>query len=182
MCDAATMALESVPGNSLEGQRDRHAVPARSRGREHVRMTAAEVRGFLAEPHTMIVATHGASGFPHQVAMFYVMDGESPAFWSYRRAQKIVNIQRDPRVSCLVESGKNYQELVGVLLTGLARVTTDPEVIERTWRLLTEKYSGPVTPTDMANFQRQAGKRCVVTLEVTRVTSWDHHKLPPRRH
>jgi PPOX class probable F420-dependent enzyme len=145
-------------------------------------MSPAETASFLAGPHTMVVATSGAGGFPHQVAMFYVMDGENPAFWSYRRAQKIRNIERDPRVSCLVEAGAGYHELRGVLLTGHAHISTDPAVIERTWRRLTEKYTGPVTDDDLASFQGQAGKRCVVTVEVSRVTSWDHRKLPPGRH
>jgi hypothetical protein len=114
--------------------------------------------------------------------MFYVMDGGNPVFWSYRRAQKIVNIERDPQVSCLVEDGTDYRDLRGVLLAGRARLSVDPAVIERTARLLSEKYTGPVTPSDLANFRRQAAKRCVVTVEVERVTSWDHRKLPPGRH
>jgi PPOX class probable F420-dependent enzyme len=142
-------------------------------------MTPAEVAEFMAGPRTMILATHGTAGFPHQVAMFYVMDGANPAFWSYRKAQKIVNIERDSQVSCLAEEGTGHRELRGVLLTGHARISTDPAVIERTWRQLREKYAGPVTTADLANFHRQADKRCIVTVEVTRVTSWDHRKLPP---
>jgi PPOX class probable F420-dependent enzyme len=156
--------------------------PADTRRRAHVQMTPGEVADFLDSPLTMVLATHGAAGFPHQVAMFYVMDGGNPVFWSYRRAQKIVNIERDPRVSCLVEDGADYRELRGVLLAGRARLSVDPAVIERTARLLAEKYTGPVTPDDLANFQRQAAKRCVVTVEVERVTSWDHRKLPPGQH
>jgi PPOX class probable F420-dependent enzyme len=143
-------------------------------------MSPAEVASYLAAPRTMIIATHGPDGFPHQVAVFYVMDGDRPAFWSYRKAQKIVNMQRDPRVSCLVEGGGDHQELRGVLLTGHAGISLDPAVIERTWRRLTEKYRGPITPAELANFQRQAHKRCVVTVQVDQVVSWDHHKMPPR--
>lgn len=166
---------------------DRPAVSSRATAsgtlrREHVRMSPAEVADYLAGPRTMIVATNGVGGFPHQVAMFYVMAGPNPVFWSYRRAQKIVNIERDPRVSCLVEEGTDYRGLRGVLLTGNARVSLDPDVIEKTWRQLTEKYTGPITEPDLANFRRQADKRCVVTVEVTRVTSWDHRKLPPGKH
>ena len=171
-----------LPGDGVAIQPNRHAGGPGARRREHVRMSPAEVADFLADPRTMIVATHGAAGFPHQVAMFYVLDGENPAFWSYRRAQKVVNIERDPRVSCLVEDGASYQELRGVLLTGHARISTDPEVIEKTWRQLTEKYTGPITEADLASFRRQADKRCVVTVEVNHVASWDHRRLPPGKH
>jgi PPOX class probable F420-dependent enzyme len=143
-------------------------------------MSPAEVASYLAAPRTMIVATHGPGGFPHQVVVFYVMDGRRPAFWSYRKAQKIVNMQRDPRVSCLVEDGADYRELRGVQLAGQARISLDPAVIEDTWRRLTGKYRGPITAAELANFQRQAHKRCVVTVEVDRVISWDHRNMPPQ--
>ena len=156
--------------------------PAGARRREHVRMSPAQVRAYLDGPHTMIVATNGVGGFPHQVAVFYIMDGDNPLFWSYRKAQKIVNIGRDSRVSCLVETGVDYRELRGVLLTGRAHVSAEPAVVEHTWRRLTEKYSGPITPADVANFQRQADKRCVVAVEVAGLVTWDHSKLPAGRH
>jgi PPOX class probable F420-dependent enzyme len=146
-----------------------------ARRRAHVQMSPAEVAGFLDSPLTMVLATPGAAGFPHQAAMFYVMDGSNPVFWSYRRSQKIVNIERDPRVSCLVEDGADYRELRGVLLAGHARLSVDPGDIERTARLLAEKYTGPVTPGDLANFRRQADKRCVVTVDVVRRASQTRH-------
>jgi PPOX class probable F420-dependent enzyme len=143
-------------------------------------MSPAEVASYLAAPRTMVVATHGPGGFPHQVAVFYITDGERLAFWSYRKAQKVTNIQRDPRVSCLVEDGTDHRELRGVLLVGHAHVSLDPAEIERTWRRLTAKYQGPISPADLANFQRQAGKRCAVTVDVQRIVSWDHRNMPPR--
>jgi PPOX class probable F420-dependent enzyme len=143
-------------------------------------MSPGEVASYLAAPRTMIVATHGPGGFPHQVAVFYVMDGERLAFWSYRKAQKVTNIQRDPRISCLVEDGTEHRELRGVLLVGQARISLDPAVIEDTWRRLTEKYRGPITLAELANFQRQAHKRCVVTVEVDRIISWHHRKMSPQ--
>ena len=145
-------------------------------------MSPAEMADYLAAPRTMILATIGVGGFPHQAAMFYVMAGANPVFWSYRRAQKVVNIERDPKVSCLVEEGRDYRALRGVMLRGSARVCADPEIIEQTWRQLTEKYTGPISEAELANFRRQADKRCVVIVEVTRVSSWDHRKLPPGRH
>ena len=36
------------------------------------------------------------------------------AFWTYGRSQKIVNLRRDPRITCLVEDGEDYFELRGV--------------------------------------------------------------------
>ena len=142
-----------------------------------LRLSPAECAEFLAAPRTMIVASYGPGGWPHQVAVFYVMDGARPVFWSYRKAQKIRNLQRDPRVSCLVEDGTLHYELRGVQLRGHAVVSEDPDLIERTWQQLTRKYRGPITPAERANFERQAYRRCVVTVEVEHTASWDHRKL-----
>lgn len=142
-------------------------------------MTADEVARYLDRPRTMTVATIGPGGFPHQVAVWFVMDGTSPCFWTYRRSQKVRNIERDARISCLVEDGTDHDSLRGVQVAGTAEVSVDPTVLERTWRLLTEKYRGPITTEDLAGFERQVAKRCVVSVDVVRTTSWDHRRLRP---
>ena len=62
-------------------------------------MTDDEVREFLGGRHTMNVATVGPTGHPHLVAMWYVMVGEDPVFWTYAKSQKIANLRRDPKVT-----------------------------------------------------------------------------------
>ena len=53
--------------------------------------------------------------------MFYALIDDRIAFWTYRGSQKARNLARDPRVSCLVETGEEYFELRGVQVTGIAR-------------------------------------------------------------
>ena len=36
------------------------------------------------------------------------------AFWTYASSQKIKNLERDDRITCLVEDGADYFELRGV--------------------------------------------------------------------
>ena len=146
--------------------------------RNSIRLDGEELGRYLNEPRTMVLATIGSSGLPHQVAMFFVMDDGRPTFWSYRKAQKVRNIERDPRVGCLVEDGREHDELRGVQFAGVARLSTDPADVGRVWRRLTEKYRGSVTEDEIANFHRQADKRCVITVDVERMVSWDHRKLP----
>ena len=142
--------------------------------RARIRLTDAEVAAYLDAPRTMVVATSGPRGYPHQAPVFYVLDGGRPVFWTYRASQKVRNIERDARVSCLVEDGREHHELRGVLLLGTASISTDPGLIEATWRRLTTKYYGTL---DVAVLERQAAKRCVVTVEVEHTASWDHRKL-----
>lgn len=60
-------------------------------------------------------------------------------------------------------------------------ISTDPPLTAEIWRQLTEKYSGPVTPAETANFSRQASKRYIVTVDVENMISRDHRKTttPP---
>ena len=42
----------------------------------------------------------------------------SRAFWTFGKSQKILNLRRDPKMTGLVESGDDYNELSGVELVG----------------------------------------------------------------
>jgi PPOX class probable F420-dependent enzyme len=145
--------------------------------RANVTMSAAEIAEFLTGPRTMIVATIGPGGWPHQVAVSFVMDAGNPVFWTYAKSQKARNIERDPRVSCLIEDGKRRGEWRGVVLCGHARLSRDPADLESAWRRLTMSYRGSVETDDEEKFRRQRDKRCVVTVGVEHVVSWDHRKL-----
>jgi PPOX class probable F420-dependent enzyme len=96
------------------------------RHRDRVAMTAAEAAALLAESHKLQLATINRDGTPHLVTMFYVLLDGQIAFWTYRSSQKARNLARDPRVTCLVETGEEYFELRGVQVAGLARCIDDP--------------------------------------------------------
>ena len=51
------------------------------------------------------------------------------AFWTYGSQQKISNLERDPRISCLVETGTDYFELRGVSIKGTAEIVRDHDRI-----------------------------------------------------
>ncbi|MCB0952709.1 MAG: pyridoxamine 5'-phosphate oxidase family protein, partial [Microthrixaceae bacterium] len=65
--------------------------------RSKVAMSSEEVDAYLERSRTMTLATVGADGRPHLVAMWYAyLDGEI-WFETKARSQKAVNIRRDPR-------------------------------------------------------------------------------------
>lgn len=146
--------------------------------RDQIRMTDEEVDAFLAERHTMDVATIGADGRPHLVAMWYgfFADG-SLGFWTYGRSQKIVNLRRDPRLTCLVEAGESYEELRGVELRCDATVVEEREEVLDIGASVFDRYSGPYTPAVRPLLEQMGAKRAAVRLEVLDVVSWDHRKL-----
>lgn len=141
-------------------------------------MSEEEVRDYLRRGRILQVATNDHDGYPHLVAMNYlILDGKL-AFWTYAKSQKAVNLRRDDRVTCLVESGDTYGELRGVQVKGRARLIDDTEQVRRFGEALLTRYSGGVL--DEAGRQQiaaQAAKRLLVVVEPVEVVSWDHSKL-----
>jgi PPOX class probable F420-dependent enzyme len=147
--------------------------------RDAIKMSTAEVHEFLAGRHVMNVATIGRDGRPHLVAMWYgFLDGK-PAFWTFAKSQKIVNLRRDPRVTCLVEDGDAYEELRGVELVARGRIVEDFDQVLAIGTSVGERYTGPAAVSDAARpfLEAQARKRVGVVLDVDDVVSWDHRKL-----
>jgi PPOX class probable F420-dependent enzyme len=145
--------------------------------RDLIRMTADEVDAYLAGRRVMNVATIGPDGQPHLVAMWYGFVDGLPAFWTYGRSQKVKNIERDPRITCLVESGDTYDELRGVELVGRAEVRADHDTVMALGRDVYERYTGPWSDDIAPLIERMGAKRVAVVIHVERVVSWDHTKL-----
>jgi nitroimidazol reductase NimA-like FMN-containing flavoprotein (pyridoxamine 5'-phosphate oxidase superfamily) len=111
---------------------------------------------------------------------FAVDDDGTVRMTTFRKSQKVRNIERDPRVSLLVESGEDYGELRGVVLYGKAEIVDDPEVVKATLR----RIGGVGTLSDPAAqrgaeavIARTAAKRVAILVRPERVVSWDHRKL-----
>jgi PPOX class probable F420-dependent enzyme len=145
--------------------------------RDQIKMTPAEVDAFLAERHTMNVATIGPTGHPHVVAMWYGFVDGQPAFWTFGRSQKILNLRRDPKITALVEDGETYSELRGVEIVGSARIVEDPAEIFAIGAAVAERYTGPVTDASRGFIEAQATKRLGVVIDVEHTVTWDHRKL-----
>ena len=140
-------------------------------------MTDAEVEEFLAGRHTMNVASFNHDGTIHLVAMWYAVLEGDPVFWTFGKSQKILNLQRDPRITLLVETGDEYSELMGVELVGRAAVTTDRDEIMTIGEAVYGRYFGEVTDEVRPFVHASGEKRFGVRIHVDRVVSWDHRKL-----
>ena len=140
-------------------------------------MSPTEVDNFLNGRHTMNIATNGPTGHPHVVAMWYGFVGHKPAFWTFAKSQKIVNLRRDPRITALVEDGEVYNKLRGVELLGTGRLVTDPQEAFAIGASVYERYNGPLTDEVRPFIEAQLQKRIAVVIEVERTVSWDHTKL-----
>ena len=147
--------------------------------RAEIRMTDEEVTAFLQQPHHLLVATIGKSGRPHLVAMWYGFLDGVPALWTYAKSQKVVNLRRDPRITCLVESGRAYDELKGAEIIGRATIVDDMDVVLRVGASVFDRYQGPFTEADRPRLEKMSAKRVAVRIDAERIVSWDHAKMAP---
>jgi PPOX class probable F420-dependent enzyme len=149
-----------------------------SKRRDLIRMTDEEVDAFLQGRNTMNIATHGPDGRIHLVAMWYGFVDGKPAFETYAKSQKVLNLQRNPQLTALVETGDQYDELKGVELVGEGRITDDPDVVMECARSVVDRYFGVDRPEDLdAVAEGLARKRVAIIIEADKVVSWDHTKL-----
>jgi len=147
--------------------------------RRQIALTPAEQRKYLEESRTIVLTTLDRRGYPHSVAMWYVVDPDgSVLMTTFAKSQKAVNLRRDPRCSLLVESGRTYQELRGLLIRGRATLETDTEKVLDALEHIHRKHSFGADGHPLREaLLSQAKKRVLIRIRPERISSWDHGKL-----
>ena len=154
--------------------------------RDRIRLTDEELRDFLDSAHTLQVASIGPDGSPHLAPMWFAVDDEGCiVFTTYRSSQKVRNIERDPRVTLLIEDGVVYDKLRGAMIKGEAELLDDVDTTRDVMRLIGVKYyqGGPGGDTAREGAQarpdrrRAVPKRIAVRIRPGKISSWDHTKL-----
>ena len=124
------------------------------------------------------LATLDKDGFPHITAMNYVLHNGALYMTSYGKAQKVVNIRRDPKIAIMVETGSAYAELKGVMVRGVCEMIEAEDAVHQVWAWSAgqrgKTYSRPAAASS------SAPKRVVLKLLPQKTVSWDHSKLGGR--
>ncbi len=151
--------------------------------RASIRMSPEEVDGFLSERRAMSMCSINHDGSIHAVAMWYGFLDGLVAVETKAKSQKVQNLRRDPRLTCLFEAGDYYEELRGVELVGRAEIVDDPDRMFALGVNVFERYYGAYTDDLKPFVETMLNKRVVVVLHPERTVSWDHRKLglPPTR-
>jgi PPOX class probable F420-dependent enzyme len=152
---------------------------AKRAGRAAVSMSDEQIEDYLAASMKVQVASIGADGTPHLTTLFYVVHEGKIAFWTYATSQKVRNLERDPRISCLVETGTDYFELAGVSIQGTAEIVRDKDRIREIGTAVTHAMSGGADLGDLGRdiVEKQVQKRVAILVTPTRIASWDHSKM-----
>ncbi|MDG3011074.1 PPOX class F420-dependent oxidoreductase [Rhodococcus sp. D2-41] len=145
--------------------------------RDQIKMSEAEIAEFLDHSRTATIATVGPSGTPHLIAMWYaVIDGRI-WFETKAKAQKVLNLRRDGRITAMVEAGQTYDTLRGVSIEGRATIVEDPDALWALGVQIWERYHGAYTEQMRPAVEMMLHKRVAVRIDPDRVRSWDHRKL-----
>ena len=136
-----------------------------------VPMTDAEVKAFLdAKPGWIMLSTIGRDGYPHSVPLGYFRLGDDIYLGCRAGTQKVKNIERNPKVSLVLESGSTRRDIKGVMIQGHATVYTDPEHTLRLSRAAAQLRG----VTDDALPQTPRPGVAYIKVEPKRIISWDY--------
>jgi hypothetical protein len=144
------------------------------RGRKAA-MTKEERDAFLAETRTCRVASLGGDGAPHVTPLWFAWDGRALWLTSIVKSQRWTDIQRDNRVSIIVDAGVEFTELHGVELRGVAESVGEvprtgaavPE-LETPERIFADKYAG--------GHMHHDGRHAWLKVTPEKIVSWDFRK------
>jgi PPOX class probable F420-dependent enzyme len=146
-----------------------------SNRRSEIQLSPDEQAAFFREHKKAALATIDQDGFPHVVAMNYFARDGAFFMTSYGKAQKVVNVKRNPKVALMVESGDSYAELRGVMIRGRCEILEGRDAVDAAFgaRAHAQSNPSPVQPGALAS----APKRVVLKIVPEKVVSWDHRKL-----
>ena len=134
-------------------------------------MTKEEAHAYLdSKPGWIVLTTIGADGYPHSVPIGYFRIGDEVFLGGRAGTQKMLNVERNPRVSLLLESGETMQNIKGLMIQGEASVVSEPEEL---LRLAREAARQRGAPEDRLPTEPPAGA-AFVRVTPRKMISWDY--------
>ena len=134
-------------------------------------LTLEQFNDFLdSTPGWIVLTSIGQDGFPHSVPLGYFRDGESIYCGVRDHTRKIRNIEANPKVSLLIESGSTMADIKGAMIQGQARVHREPGAVLALMRKAASRRGVPEAdqPTEV-----RPGAAYIEVTPAQRI-SWDY--------
>jgi nitroimidazol reductase NimA-like FMN-containing flavoprotein (pyridoxamine 5'-phosphate oxidase superfamily) len=152
--------------------------------RELIQLNEEEKKDFAESEKTLIIVSNGRDGFPHPMPMWFYMDDDGNFYCTtFRKSQKVLNFERDPRASLLIETGEEYAELKSLLVYARCEIIDDFDVVRDTLVKINTKgreVDEAQVEQLLAAVSKTAEKRVVLKFVPEQDVSWDHSKLGGR--
>ena len=95
----------------------------------------------LARHSLLTLATNREDGWPQATTVGYVNDGLRIYVMTFPQAQKVRNIERDPRVSLTIDHVvEDWNKIKGLSMAAMAELVSAQKEIEHVSRLMLEKF------------------------------------------
>lgn len=111
-------------------------------------------------------------GYPHSVPLGYFRDGDRMYCGVRDNTTKIRNIEANPKVSLLIESGSTMADIKGAMVQGDATVLREPEKILECMRKGAANRGVP--ESELPNEARPGA--AFIEVRIQRRISWDYGK------
>lgn len=137
------------------------------------KLTKDEINTYLdSKPGWIILTTVGRDGMPHTIPIGYFRSDNEIYIGCRTGTQKLKNIERNPNVSLLVQSGGSMEDIKGVMIQGSATVITEPAEFLRLSREAAKWRGMPETqwPTEA-----RPGA-AYIRVEPKKYISWDYSR------
>ncbi|MFU8817044.1 MAG: pyridoxamine 5'-phosphate oxidase family protein [Pseudomonadales bacterium] len=135
------------------------------------RLTETEFNAFLdSHPGWIVLSSIGADGYPHTVPLGYFRHGDAIISGVRDGTTKVRNIEANPKVSLMVESGSTMADIKGAMIQGEARIHRDPQKVLEFMRLGAGKRGVPEAELPTAP---RPGAVYIEVRPVRRI-SWDY--------
>jgi PPOX class probable F420-dependent enzyme len=134
--------------------------------------TQDEQAAFLAEATVARLSSRNADGSIHTVPVLFRHDGRDIVIGTQLVTRKARNIERDPRVTVLIDN--DAPPFKGVLVYGHAVLDEADPVGTRTW--VFERYMPAADARRLAAGLANLYTPAVFRIRPERITSWDYSK------
>ena len=132
-----------------------------------------EVETFLAKPLLARLSSHNEDGTIHITPIYYLFENGEFLFGSQLLSRKVKNIQRDKRVTVLIDAQEPV--LQAVMAYGEA-VLDYEDVVSKRVKILERYYESPSQAKAFAEKLAKAWKTVIIHVQPTRIVTFDYSK------